>query len=63
MRQTALALGLVLIGYVLGSLQGPAKADDSEKMLALMRDLVRAEEREVDALRNLADRVDRLRSR
>jgi hypothetical protein len=54
MRQTLIALGLMFVGYVLGTQQSPARADDNDKIVALLRDLVRAEEKQVDALRTIA---------
>lgn len=57
MRQALIAFGLVLVGYVLGTYSSPVRADDNDKIVALLRDLVRVEDKQVDALRNIADRV------
>ena len=56
-RQTLIALGLVLAGYVLGSRLSPAQADDNDKIVSLLRDMVRMEERQADSLRSIAERV------
>jgi hypothetical protein len=57
MRHAAIALGLVLVGYVLGSLRSPAQADDSGKIVDALRELVRVEERQLDALKSISERL------
>jgi len=57
MRHAAIALGLVLVGYVLGSLHSPAHADDSGKIVDALRELVRVEERQVDVLKSISERL------
>lgn len=55
MRQSVIAVCLLTIGYLLGTLRAPAHADDSGKVVDALREIVRSQERQTDALRRIAD--------
>jgi hypothetical protein len=55
MRNTLIVLALVASGYLLATLHTPARADDSGKVVDALRELVRAEEKQADALRRIAE--------
>lgn len=59
MRNSVMITLALLAAYALGTLHGPARADDSGRLLDLMRDLVNVQKEQKDALRAIAHANER----
>lgn len=52
-QSLVIALAL-LVGYGLGTLRAPAQADDSGRIVELLRDIARSESGQTEALKQIA---------
>jgi hypothetical protein len=59
MRNSVIVTLALLAAYALGTLHGPARADDSGQLLSLMRDLINVQKEQKDALRTIAHANER----